>query len=97
MSRMELRLTLIEDGHPDRTLAYRVDARDLAEMRRYAPNPITGALTRDKRTPNNDQHLFLEAITSNLGRQMADWRDDRDGLNGGRRQEKIAEMKYHDQ
>ena len=68
---IELRLTIIEDGHPDKTVAHRIRDKDLDCRQR--------------------QRELVRQAGYFLARQIADWRDDRDGLNGDRRQELIEQ------
>jgi len=85
---LELRLILIEDGFPDRTAAYRFSNEDMDMMKPVARNPIAQAIASeaDKR---NDPKAHIINIARLLGANIADFRDDRDGRNGERRQEII--------
>lgn len=86
---IELRLVLIETGFPDRTLAYRFGEEQIAMMKPVPRNPIAYALATDAEKANDPKQHIIRAAAM-LGREIADFRDDRDGRNGERRAEIIA-------
>ncbi|WP_299327668.1 hypothetical protein [Parasphingopyxis sp.] len=88
---IELRLTIFEDGHQDRTYAHRITDEQLALARKVAGDlgvfkspEIEGLNNR-----RGQNELIINAAKA-LGANVADFRDDRDGLNGERRAETIA-------
>lgn len=90
---IELRLTLIEDGFPDRVAAYRFSREEMLDL--VAPlkgGPLAGSeeieAIRYRRALNDK----ITAVGRLLGRSIADFRDDRDGHNGPRRAEIIANL-----
>ena len=93
---IELRLTMFEDGHPDRTFAYRISAEEMADARAgpadlgpFQSPEIVALMHR------RGQHKLIERATNMLGVQMGDFRDDRDGWNGDRRSEIISASYDH--
>ena len=86
---MELRLILIEEGYPDRTEAYRFSREELADMKPIARNPFAQALASE-RDKMRDPKAIIIAVGKLLSANIADYRDDRAGLNGERRQDIIA-------
>lgn len=89
---LELRLVLIEEGFPDRTAAYRFSREDLAMMKPVARNPIAQAFASDADKLNDPKEHIIR-VARLLGANIADYRDDRDGRNGERRQEMIKGLK----
>lgn len=93
MGTIELRLLLIEDGHPDRWLARRIDEKDLALAEKVKSglgvfkSPEIAALNNRR-----GQNELISHTVASMGSEMADYRDDRDGWNGERRAEIIAAL-----
>lgn len=88
---IELRLILIETGHPDRTEAYRFSDEQVAMMRPVPRNPIVQALASTRELQNDPKDHIIR-VAKMLGAKIADFRDDRDGLNGERRAEIIKRV-----
>jgi hypothetical protein len=87
---LELRLILIEPGHPDRTAAYRFSDKQLAEMVPVPRNPLAQAMATEAQK-RNDPKAHIVAAATLLGKNIADFYDDRHGRNGERRAELIKD------
>jgi hypothetical protein len=87
---IELRLTLIEEGQPDRTQAYAIDQRDF-ETATYPKRDLGPFNSQEivELMQRREKNKYIARIGSMLAQSIADYRDDRDGFNGERRAEII--------
>lgn len=88
---IELRLLMIEEGKPNREFVMKLSKEDLA-LATMVPGDLGPFDTPEIQALNNrrGQHALLKRAGLMLGNSAADFRDDRDGWNGERRQEIIA-------
>ena len=88
---IELRLSMLEIGKPDRTFVVHLPKEELI-MATAVPGDLGPFDSPEIHELNNrrGQAALIKRAASMLGTSAADFRDDRDGWNGERRAEIIA-------
>lgn len=89
---IELRLLMIEEGKPNLEFVITLTKEDM-QLARMVPGDLGPFKSPEIHALNNrrGQAALVKRAASMLGTQAADFRDDRDGWNGARRQALIEE------